>query len=277
MAERRTDAPGEGSDRPLVSALMVTFGAPDRLAFQRLSIADYCRQSAANCELVIVASGGDPGCLAALATHVAGLARPDIRLIDVPGRFPLGELRNMSIDAARGEVICQWDDDDRYHPDRIARQFDALVAAGGRAVLQQEVMQYVPAERRLYCINWRATESRGMPGSLMCQRTAPIRYPTSGEFARLGEDSVVVRQLLAGDGVQLLANAPHLFVYVTHGANSWPGGHHRMLVERLGVSRGILLRREALLRDGLRAFDFGAGPVAVHGYNGLAFTLSPGT
>jgi len=267
----------DDADATMVSALMVTFGAPERLAMQRQSIADYCRQGHPQRELVIIAGGGDADCLVALAAHVAALARPDIRLIDAPNDASLGAKRNISLDAAQGEVICQWDDDDRHHPQRIARQLAALHAADGRAVLLREVMQYFPAERLLYCINLHATEPRCMPGTLMCRRAAPIRYPETGDERALGEDTNVVRQLQAIDGVAIVGDAAHLYVYVTHGANSWPGSHHRMLADRLAVSRGILQRREAALRAGLGAFDFGDEAVTVQGYNGPAFTLSAAT
>ena len=46
-----------------------------------------------------------------------------------------------------------------------------------------------------------------------------------------------------------------------------------MLASRLGLSKGLLLRREARLRESLRALDFGPGPVTVRGPNGVAFTL----
>jgi hypothetical protein len=46
-----------------------------------------------------------------------------------------------------------------------------------------------------------------------------------------------------------------------------------MLADQLGLSQGLLRRREAALRDGLSVFDFGPGPVTVEGRNGPAFTL----
>jgi hypothetical protein len=84
---------------------------------------------------------------------------------------------------------------------------------------------------------------------------------------------VASSQLQRDDGLHALAGAPHLYVYVSHGGNSWADDHHEMLDTRLGISRGLLLRREAQLREGLRPFDFGPGDVTVRGNNGSAFTL----
>jgi len=50
-------------------------------------------------------------------------------------------------------------------------------------------------------------------------RVAPIRYPKSGYEARSGEDLAVALQLKQQGAVHLLADAPHRYVYVSHGAN----------------------------------------------------------
>jgi glycosyltransferase involved in cell wall biosynthesis len=261
------------SDQPLVSCLMLTLASPARLPFLRRSIADYCVQTHGNRELVIVTDPGPTEAKTALAHHVATLGREDIRIIEPSGVLSVGALRNFSQASARGEVFCQWDDDDMHHPERIERQLAALAGSGAEAVYLQEVMHFFPAERALYCDNWRASEYTVMPGTLMCRADAAIGYPQSGPNARLGEDSEVCGEFLRRGGLHPLAGAPHLFVYVTHGANNWDDSHHRMLADRLGVSPGLLRRREPALREGLRAFDFGADEVTVRGPSGLAFSL----
>ena len=50
-----------------------------------------------------------------------------------------------------------------------------------------------------------------------------------------------------------------------------------MLVRELAISRTLLARREAELRERLRAFDFGPGAVTVCGYNGVAFAIEGAT
>ena len=46
-----------------------------------------------------------------------------------------------------------------------------------------------------------------------------------------------------------------------------------LIHRRLSTSRLELRRREAELRAGLAAYDFGPGEVKVRGHNGVAFTL----
>jgi len=256
-----------------VSCLMVSLPVPQRWPFFLRSVDAYCRQTHPNRELVIVLNQGAAEMRAAARAHVALLGRDDIRVVERAGQCSLGALRNVSLDSARGEFVCQWDDDDLHHPQRVERQLAALVASGAEGSCLEEIIQYFPATRALHCINFRATAAKAMPGSLTCRRAAPIRYPESGPESRLGEDSVVAAQLARAGGLHAFGGAPHLFVYVSHGANTWPDDHHRMLARELSVSSGLLRRREAQLRAGLAPFDFGPGEIAVHGYNGVAFTL----
>jgi glycosyltransferase involved in cell wall biosynthesis len=253
-----------------VSCLMVSWGVEGRFAFLQRSIAAYCAQTHRCRELVIVLHGGSADYRAAVAAYVAALGRDDIRIVFADASLRLGELRNLSRDQARGDVHCQWDDDDLHHPERIERQLAALVGSGLQAVYCRDVMQYFPAERVLYCTNWLATDATGHPGTLMCVAAMPVRY---SEAEHGSEDMVLARQLKRLGVVHLLADLPCLYIYVSHGANVWSDAHHRMLVEKLAISRRMLQRREAQLRQGLAVFDFGPGPIIVQGANGTAFTL----
>jgi glycosyltransferase involved in cell wall biosynthesis len=257
----------------MVTCLMVTLPVSQRFSYLQRSLAAYCRQTHRDKELVLVLDRGPADAKSAIAAYVASLNRDDIRIVDPAGMNSLGALRNISRESARGDILCQWDDDDWHHPQRLERQLAALVESGGQSVVLQEVMQFFPESRSLYCTNWRSTPAQGLPGTLMCRQSAPIHYPETGYGSQLGEDSAVSTQLQQQDGYHVLADAPHLYVYVSHGDNSWPDEHHQMLAAKLGISRALLLRREARLREGLRPYDFGSDDVTVHGYNGAAFTL----
>src|SRR5579859_2989487 len=272
MAER-SGVPMRARDDMKVSCLMVTLPVPERFRFLQASVAAYCRQTHANKELIIVADTDAPDAKSAIAAHVASLGRDDIRIVDIPDRLPLGALRNISVASARGDVVCHWDDDDLHHPRRLELQLGALLASGGQPVCLEQVMLYFSASRMLYCTNWHAAPSKSFPASLMCPRSEMIAYPETGPTSRLGEDTAVALQLQSTNGLRVLADAPHLYVYVCHGQNSWAVEHHRMLVDELAISRGLLARREAQLRAELRAYDFGAGALTLQGSNGAAFVI----
>ncbi|MEO8304047.1 MAG: glycosyltransferase family A protein [Betaproteobacteria bacterium] len=260
-------------DDILVSCLTVTLPVAERFRHFQRCLGDYCRQTHPHRELVIALDPGPADARSAIEAEVAALNRSDIRIVASPVRLTLGALRNLCIASARGQILCQWDDDDLHHPDRVRCQLDALLESTHDAVYLEDVMQYFPASRTLYCTHWGAVLPKGMPGTLMCRRVAHPRYPEIGEAAIRGEDTAVAKLLMRQGGYGLLAGAPHLFVYVSHGTNTWPDDHHRMLADELSISRGLLRRREAGLREGLRAFAFGSGAVTVQGYNGPAFIL----
>jgi len=109
---------------PLVSCLMLTGKCPERLPLARVAIRCFLDQTWHNKQLVIINHGDTP------------LSTGDPRVVEVMTTkgpdVSLGDLRNMSIDAASGEWCVQWDDDDWHHPTRIAQQMkearhDALV------------------------------------------------------------------------------------------------------------------------------------------------------
>jgi glycosyltransferase involved in cell wall biosynthesis len=258
---------------PLISCLMVTLPVPERVAGLKLSVDDFLRQSHLEKELIIVMNGGDAAARRMITAYVRELQRPNVRLFDVPGLLTLGALRNLSLAEGRGGYFCQWDDDDRHHPQRLESQLQGLRVSGKRAVCLEEVMQFFPHSRSLFCLNWRATEAKSFPGTLFSEVSVEIRYPENGNFSSRGEDLVVVRQLLKQGGFHVLPAAPHLYLYVSHGQNTWPDDHHRMLAEKLSLTKGLLMRREAKLRGGLEPFDDYLGAATVCSSNGVAFTL----
>ena len=256
-----------------VSCLMVTLPIPERLAFAKRSIDDYCRQTLAAKNLVLVLSGGVEGVQAAIRAYVESLGRDDIFIQTKPEDWNLGQLRNFALEIAPGDFFCQWDDDDFYHPQRLERQLAFLLEGNFEAVYLQEVMQYFPATSVLYWTNWRATETGGHTGTLMVRREAAIKYPTEGDTARLGEDHEAALALIARRRVGYVQALPHLYIYVSHGANSWHHGHHLMLAEKLSISQGLLRRREAQIRDGMAPHGLPAATIEVTGNNGPAFRL----
>ena len=258
---------------PLVSCLLVTLPVPQRFAFACASIEAFCAQTYQNKEMVLVINGGTEDGRRLLREHVLSLNRPNIRMVEHGGELSLGALRNISVENAAGDIHCQWDDDDLHHPERLQRQVEALLQGGFDALFLQEVMQYFPESDKIYWTNWSATPAGGHPGTLMARATTTIHYPVVGQDAHLGEDLRVALALKAQAKVGYLSAMPHLFVYVSHGKNSWNSDHHRHLIDSLAISAGLLRRREAQIRAGLDPFSFPSERVEVSGNSGPAFIL----
>jgi glycosyltransferase involved in cell wall biosynthesis len=248
---------------------MVTL--PERREMMARAVQAWTRQTHPERELIVVIDQGRAAERDRAATMITALGRSDIKTVVADSPLSLGALRNLSVAHASGDLVCLWDDDDLHHPHRIARQVAAMSRADCAATVLQEVMLYRAGPRTLHWTNWAATPAGGLPGTLMCRRANMPGYAESGPTARLGEDLDLLQRLRASHGVHLQAGEPHLYVYVTHGANSHPPDHHAMLARSLSISKALLLRREAGLRDGLRPFGFDG--VSVEGPNGRAFSL----
>lgn len=196
-------------DLPLVSCLMVSRG---RLFPARFAIACFQAQTHANRELVIVID--DPAC--ELVAYVASLNDPEIRLVQAPATAQtLGALRNFSVAEARGEYVCQWDDDDLYAPDRIQTQLAALRSTQAAACVLRRWTLWWPATGRLAISGARCWE-----GSILARRTALPPYPA----LRRGEDTAMLAAMMQRERI-LCLEAPELYLYTHHGSNAFDSRH----------------------------------------------------
>lgn len=235
------------------------------------AIEAWTRQTHVDRELVVVIDQGPQADRDAAAAAITQLGVADIKVVLPSRALSLGALRNLAVANASGDVLCVWDDDDLHHPLRVARQLAAMVQAGAKATVLQDVMLFREAPRILHWTNWAATPAGGLPGTLLCHAAAMPAYAEDGPEALLGEDLDLLQRIRADHHVLQQVAEPHLYVYVTHGENSSSAPHHVMLANRLSISKGLLKRREATLRDGLR--PFGLDGASVEGPNGAAFSL----
>ncbi len=263
---------GDDKSSPSVDCLMVALPILDRVPMVKQSIADFIAQTYEAKSLIIVINGGIKAVRNELRAYISQLDQANIRLVEPDGDHTLAELRNISLSEARSDLVCQWDDDDRNHPQRLEKQIRCLIEGDFEAVYLQDVMQYFSGEASLFWINWRTTPLQGHPGTLLAKRSESLRYRAKGAEARLGEDSVLARDLIRQGHVGYLADMAHLFIYVTHASNSWPVDHHLMLQSELAISKGLLKRRETSLRAELMTYGFKT-PVRLQGNNGEAFVL----
>jgi len=255
---------------------MVTKGTPERLPGLSTAITCFKQQTYASVELVIVTDAKDPDAPHPVRDLVNSMDVAGVRTTIVEHGMTLGALRNLSMRLSTGAFLCQWDDDDFHHSQRVADQVASLTNTDAKAVFLQDVFQYYPMTKRLWWTNWYATESRGHPGTLLCKRDAGVSYPELGDDARRGEDLAVARQLIAAGALTTVRDKPHLYVYVSHGQNTYEMEHHQMLSNRLSVSRGRIVRQEVQIRSQLAAFGSALDGVSLVAPNvdGAIFQIS---
>ena len=195
--------------RPLVSCLMVTRG---QLFPSRFAVDCFRSQSWPERELLLVCDApGTP-----IEAYCRALGDSRIRIVVPDGHgASLGALRNLSLAAARGDWICQWDDDDLYHPQRLELGMLMLQSMQAEALFLSRWLLWSPAARRIGVSGTREWE-----GSMLARRERVPPYPA---LAR-GEDTAVMHAMLMRGRVVLL-DAPWLYTYVQTGANTWTGSH----------------------------------------------------
>jgi glycosyltransferase involved in cell wall biosynthesis len=243
---------------------------PSRLALAKRAIDDFLRQTHDERELVIT-HDGDDACDAALRDMAA---HASIRLVRERSGLTLGALRNVAVDASRGDFVCQWDDDDRYHPQRIALQWRALRQDDADFCFLSDQLHWFPQRRELYWDDWdRETYPLNfVQGTLLGRRDLMPRYPD----AVRGEDTDVVLQILRdGRRIARLRDVGWCYVYVYHGANAWDAPHHAAIPRAKAFGHVRLLQRERLLRARLAEYVPPLGSLHLPHENGVIEIVTP--
>lgn len=147
----------------------------------------------------------------------------------------LGTIRNRGAQEAKGDYICNWDDDDWSSPDRIEVQLAALRTAwkpSHACVFRQYVLWDEP-NGRFYESYPRAT---GWESSLLVERAVllRLRYPP----VDLGEDRQLMSRMATSHRV-LVLDEKDKYVYRFHGRNACSPEHFKRL-----FAGSILLERE---------------------------------
>ncbi len=202
---------------PLVSCIMPTF---NRRRFIRQAVRNIRRQDYPAVELVVVDDGSEP--IADMLTEL-----PRAKYIHVDQRVTIGHKRNVACEAAAGEILIQWDDDDWYAPNRISRQVSDIVLGNADAtgigvnlLLDVRCLQiWSTREREALDPHFGPIES--LAGGTIATRRDLWRRVGGYPDASIGEDIGFLQRIAdAGGRVVGITNLGS-YVYVRHGCNSW--------------------------------------------------------
>lgn len=145
------------STQPLVSCVMPTTAR--RRLFVPQAIRYFQRQDYANKELVIVDDGPEP-----IAEIVPD--DPQVRYVRLTGERTLGTKRNLCVEAARGDLIMHWDDDDWVGRNRISYQAEALLGAGAEICGVRQMIFYELATARAWLYEYPQNQRPWLAGLL---------------------------------------------------------------------------------------------------------------
>lgn len=231
---------------PKISCLTVTKNRPKML---RRAIQCYEEQTYRNKELVILSQSDDP------EIQQIASGRNDILYVRCP-IMPLGALRNLSIELSTGDILCQWDDDDIYHPHRLATQFKEINAYQAVASAYTQFLKYFTNSNELYWVDWSEEmqySHRYLPGTVMFHKSIAMRYkgyfyPENGDQSKREEDLNVL-ELLTKQGWIAPVRSGNQYIYVFHGENVYDFGHHQLALSKILMDSDQLLLNATLIEE----------------------------
>ncbi len=218
-------------DPPLISCLCVTRARPETL---QQAITCFKHQTHRKTELVIVCEDDDAETLAFIETLADSAIRTHV--VASKPRSSLGELRNHAIRVAHGEYICQWDDDDWYHPRRLELQLKSAIEQNKAASILPRWLIYSRHDQRAYCSNIRLWE-----GSLLCEKSLLLSGPGYPALSK-GEDTALISWLYIQDQLAI-EDRPDLYVYIHSGSNTWNQQHFQHILNSSTLLNAIDTQR----------------------------------
>lgn len=194
--------------RPLVTCVLVTGQQPARRTLALRAIESFRRQIYDNRELLIL-NQGPP----------FGLLDGNIRelYVDLSNRT-LGDLRNIGLLAAEGDLVTAWGDDDYHGSRRLMEQ----VEHGWPCMLQNMVLVNSLTGEAI-TISTDAWRQKGLPGTLLFPRDTQHRYAPVPR----GEHEEFASQFRCRPP---LANSPRDYISFYHSGNTCPGELHAKLL-----------------------------------------------
>lgn len=233
---------------PKISCLLLTTGRRGKV---ERSLRCYLEQTYSVKELIIL-SKGEPDFNEYIKSYVQSFDRDDIIVVTCPSRNTLGLMRNLASEIATGEVLCQWDDDDLYHPDRLLSQYKALRSSP--SVVASAYVEHLKLFENTGDLYWLKLDDgtddyrdvlnhspykRYLAGSVMFHKSAyhegnkPF-YPQSGSQSKREEDLNVLQKLMQLGKIADCRNA-YEYVYTFHGGNVYEEHHHLMCFHKKAI------------------------------------------
>ena len=268
--------------KPKVSCVTVTTGRLEQL-YQ--AVRCYVQQTYTEKELVIV-SQGNKVINEQIRSFVNQCSRKDILFVEAPENLSLGAMRNLSVELTTGEIICQWDDDDLYHPYRIQTQVSKMDIESADVVLFTSFLKYFKNTREMYYCDWSKDDDRThrfLCGSVMfkkfifhhCQN---YLYPEHGPQSVVEEDLSALERMTLHGKVVGLENEGHCYVYVYHGNNTYDLAHHQLPLtskdRKILLSSNELIAKRKLIEQTLDVSGID-DIIHVKSLNELAFIYEP--
>jgi hypothetical protein len=205
---------------PLISCVCVTREKPVML---ERAIRGFLAQTYPCKEMIILFEGDDDSTRLFIETMPS---YPDVKVfsVDRQPEVKLGKLRNLAMQKANGEYICQWDDDDWFHIGRLEYQYAIVAGSGFAGSIMTEWLVFDTITAKAYISNSRLWE-----GSIFCKKE--VLAERGYENKSSGEDSVLIQSLFSAGKLCPITDLHHLYIYIYHGQNTFNAAHWRLIFQ----------------------------------------------
>ena len=158
----------------------------------------------------------------------------EISLHIVDEKMDLGTMRHTSVSLAKGDIICQWDDDDIFGKNRLLNQHNKLISDSNNiASAYSSFLHYFKYDRKIYLTDWsqknKALDQKFHQGTIMFYRDAYCDR-VSYSPAENCEDWDFAKKIVLEGNIGLI-NQFGDFIYVHHGSNTMELSHHKRALD----------------------------------------------
>lgn len=251
----------------MISCLMVT--KYDIGTFSK-AIRSYVNQTWQEKELVVVFEKTQP--YSSEKTKIANSIGAKIILAEEG--LKIGDLRNIAMDNATGDIVLQWDDDEINHPSRIKIQAEKLLSEDAYACFLEDRVHHYQKEKSLYiengaysfCLNGHIKQH--CPGTLMMLNNKEFRYSSRN----WGDDIEIMKNIAKQKKITTVKSMACLYVYSYHGENTTSYQSHKTLTAKTCYGHQQILDMESDIRRNLKVLGVGEG-CAVMSVDGPVFLI----
>lgn len=203
---------------PLISCICITRNRP-LLLYKAIDC--FVNQSYPNKELIVLYESDDiltPEILKK-CKYLAGII---IYCVERSIHKKLGFLRNLAIKKASGQYICQWDDDDWFHSDRLMIQYQYLQLNSQPCCVLTEWTIFNEKTRQAY-----KSLRRNWEGSLLAESSQFDVFQYYN--LRRGEDTPLIQAISNQNLLAEINEKPWLYIYRHHTKNTFGNRHFNNL------------------------------------------------
>lgn len=235
----------------MISCLMVTQQGRERHVSN--SIRCFAEQTLQNNQLVVT-HDGDSRFHNSLLVLAKSYPDQSIRIVRQESASTLEMLRKLGIECAEHEIVCQWNDDDLYHPERLQRQYELMEEQSADFCFMTDQLHLFSESKFMFWDDW---SKEPYPSNLIENTVMGSKDMLNEciEATSTGQEGAADALLKRGSSIAALSGLAWLYIYVYHGENTKPENHHKRVSKLRGLKYTALKSNIPVLEKALHGYQ----------------------